>query len=317
MNRTSRPILACAALAVGLVGLPGCAGTGAAPAGGFADIGDGCRQQVNSFQSAGDPLLRETAAAVRAITGWRPGDPPPWARWAPGARPPTAAAPAPAPAGSVTAELARENAEIDSLQIAFDALLYCRWIEGRQIRADFAAGRLTRPAAEARMAAVRARLRRDLDRARSVVAQLEARDAARADRLEAAAPGARAVAQRANAERGQGTRAIAAASVPLRLRPEAGAPEVGRLAQGASVTVRPASAGFSYVDAGPSQRGYAPTGAFQVASRTVAAPGPAPAVAEGGDVRQLVASNIFRRESFRESVVLAEGAAEGGFELGG
>jgi hypothetical protein len=100
--------------------------------------------------------------------------------------------------------------------------------------------------------------------------------------------------------------------VPLRLRPEAGAPEIGRVAAGQAVTVRPSQSGFALVEGQGGLRGYAPAGAFQIAER-------APAAVSGGQgaaVRQLVATNIARRDNFAESLGLAREAAVSGFELG-
>lgn len=278
------------AMGVGLIlALGGCAGRG-----GQAGAQEGCRAQLSSFNEAGDTFVRPT----RPRWSWRP---------RPAAPPPT----------GLDAEMTRENADLDSLQIAFDSLLYCRWIEARTVRADLTAGRVPRPQAEARMAALRARLRTDLDRARSVLAELEQRAAAREAALEAVAPGSRDAAARRRSARGAATSVVAAATVPLRLRPDAGAPEVGRVAAGQNVTVRPAENGFAYVEGGGQARGYAPAGAFQAAERALAAQ----RAAEGRDapataaVRRLAATNIARRDNFSESVTLAENAAVSGFEL--
>jgi hypothetical protein len=281
-------------LALGLgvtLALGGCATRG----GGAAAQGEGCRAQLTSFNESGDSFVRPS----RPRWSWRP---------APAAPPPT----------GLDGEMTRENADLDSLQIAFDSLLYCRWIEARTVRADLAAGRVPRPQSEARMAALRARLRTDLDRARTVLAELEQRAAAREAALEALAPGSRASAARTRNARGGSTPVVAAATVPLRLRPDAGAPEVGRVAAGQTVTVRPAENGFAYVEGSAGQvRGYAAAAAFQAAERALAAQ----RSAEGRDapqtaaVRRLAATNLARRDNFAESVTLAENAAVSGFEL--
>lgn len=278
------------ALAAGLVlAAGGCAGPG-----GFAAAGgEACGQQLRSFNGAGDGFLGRGAEAgtwgerrPRSDTNFGRGAPP------------------------LDATLAQENAELDALQIAFDALLYCRWIEARTIRAELAAGRSARPAAEQRMAALRARLQRDLARAQAVLDSLERRDAERAAAVDAAAPGLRAATRASRAGAGGGRRVVAAATVPLRLRPEAGAPEIGRVPAGQAVTVRPSQAGFALVEGQGGQRGYAPAGAFQVAERA------APQVAgAGGQVRVLAASNIAKRDNFAESLALARDAAVSGFEL--
>ncbi|HWT08706.1 MAG TPA: hypothetical protein VN329_06045 [Roseomonas sp.] len=273
----------------------GCAGVGQGP-----DAGEGCRSQLASFNGSGDALVA------------------PAGRWtAPGELPRGTVATdfsraAAAPGAGLEATLRQENADIDAVQIAFDALLYCRWIEARTIRAELAANRVPRQAAEARMAALRARLQRDLARAQSVLDALEARTAQREAAVEVAAPGSREAARRARAESGATRSVVAAATVPLRLRPEAGAPEIGRVAAGQAVTVRPAQSGFALVEGQGGLRGYAPTGAFQIAERAAAA-----AVAgRGAGVRQLVATNIARRDNFAESLSLAREAAVSGFELG-
>lgn len=265
---------------------------------GFADAGEGCRNQLTSFNGAGDSFLAgggqqtEPGQLPRGTVATNFGR-----------------APAAAPAQGLDAALSRENAELDALQIAFDALLYCRWIEARTIRAELAASRVARPAAEARMAALRARLQRDLSRAQAVLDSLERRAAAREPAVEAAAPGSRAAAQAAR-RGGPTRRVVAAATVPLRLRPEAGAPEIGRVAAGQAVSVRPAQSGFALVDGQGGLRGYAPSGAFQIAERAVAA---APGAA--GPLRVLAATNLAKRDNFAESLGLAREAAVSGFEI--
>jgi len=289
MIDTTRVAIAMGAVVVALAGC-------VAP-GGTADAGEGCRNQLTSFNSSGDAFL-PTAGRWTA-----PGELPrgtvatDFSRNAGGA----------AGAG-LDATLRQENADLDALQIAFDALLYCRWIEARTIRAEYAANRVPQATAESRMAALRARLQRDLARAQAVLDAMEARARQREPALEAAAPGTAAAARRARQQTGTTRRVVAAATVPLRLRPEAGAPEIGRVPAGQSVVVRPAQSGFALVE-GQGLRGYAPTGAFQVEER-------APAAVSGGPVRQLAATNIARRDNFAESLALARDAAVSGFELG-
>lgn len=291
MSRATLRVPRAALLVGGLLAAAGCAGPGAP---GF-DPGEGCSTQLRSFNGAGDPFV---PSATAGATWVRPRTTNEFGRGS--------------PTGGLEATLAQENADLDALQIAFDALLYCRWIEARTIRAEFAANRVARAAADSRMAALRARLQRDLARAQAVLDSLEQRAAQREPALEAAAPGTRDAAQRARAETGATRRVVAAATVPLRLRPEGGAPEIGRVAAGQAVTVRPAQSGFALVEGQGGLRGYAPTGAFQIAERVAplaAAAGP------GGQVRVLAASNIAKRDNFAESLSLAREAAVSGFEL--
>jgi hypothetical protein len=274
----NRPLLTLGAVLL----LAGCARPG-----GFADAREGCSAQAASFNSAGDPFVR-------------PAQPRWWMR--------------PSLQRQRTAEvnlqagLARENSELDSLQIAFDSLLYCRWIEARTVRADLSSGRVPRAQAEQRMTALRARLRADLDRAKAVLAELDRQASARAAALEEEAPGIVAALPRVRGTN-QLRPVVAAATVPLRLRPDAGAPEVGRVAAGEGVTVRPAAGGFAAVESGGELRGYAPAGAFQIAERAPVADRPA------SPIRILAATNLTRRDNFAESVSLAESSAISGFEL--
>lgn len=281
-------------LALAAAGLLFAAGGCAGPGGGVAAAGgEGCGQQLGAFNGAGDAFLGGGSA---------PG------AW--GTSVPRSGADFGRGAPTLDATLAQENAELEALQISFDALLYCRWIEARMIRAELAAGRTARPVADQRMAALRARLQRDLARAQAVLDGLERRDAERAGAVDAVAPGLRASARAARAGAANTRRVVAAATVPLRLRPEAGAPEIGRVAAGQAVTVRPSQSGFALVEGQGGLRGYAPAGAFQIAERAGAlAAGP------DGQTRLLAASNIARRDNFAESLGLAREAAVSGFEL--
>ncbi|MBR0655817.1 hypothetical protein [Plastoroseomonas arctica] len=270
-----RPLLAASAILL----LAGCARPG-----GLADTREGCAAQASSFIGAGDSFVRPTQGRAD-LSRQRGGD------------------------TNLQATLARENSDLDSLQIAFDSLLYCRWIEARTVRADLTAGRVPRAESEARMAALRARLRADLARARAVLAELERQAATRVAALEQEAPGVTATAPRGRGAN-QPRPVVAAATVLLRLRPEGGAPEVGRVAAGESVSVRPAAGGFAAVESGGQIRGYAPAGAFQIAERTAR-----PAERAASPIRTLAATNIARRENFAESVSLAESSAVSGFEL--
>ena len=283
-----RPGTGTIALLALLAGAAACA-----PRPGAFDPQEGCRAQLSSFMSSGDGFV---APAPRR---------PRWGAWRPATQPVRPV---------LQMSLDEENAQIEALQIAFDALLYCRWIEARTIRADIAARRISREDGRARLQRLKARVNRDLARAREVLAAMEARANEREGEIEAVAPGTRQVAQRAQAERGRVTRVVAAATVPLRLRPEAGAPEIGRVAAGESVAVRPAQSGFALVEGRGGTRGYAPIGAFQAAERAAAAAGGA-AGAGDGEVRRLAATNIARRDNFAESITLATQAAESGFEL--
>ena len=240
----------------------------AMPPGGAAqaDPQDSCGPQVIVFVSAGDLFAEPPRRA----------------------RPPTAE--------ELAAELERENAALERLQIAFDALLYCRWTEVRLIRADATSGRIPQAELPRRLSAADARLRQDLNRAAQARQSVTARSTRIEAAVEAVVPGTRAAVA---AQRASGlTRAVASAPIVLRLRPDATGPEAGRLAAGTQVTLRQASGGFVMAE-NAAVRGYAPGSAFTLL--------PPPAATGTTDrLRSLAATNLARREGFVESLSLAE-----------
>lgn len=242
-----------------------------------ADPNDACGPQVVVFVSAGDVF----------------GEPP--RRTAP----PTAE--------ELAAELTRENAALERLQIAFDALMYCRWTEVRVIRADASAGRF--PAAELprRIGAAEGRLRQDLNRASQARDRLAARSARIEQAVERVSPGTRAAVAAQRAAGAGLPRAIASAPIMLRLRPDATAPSMGNLAAGTEVTLRPAPGGFVLAEGG-GRRGYALSSAF-----TIVPPRQATATPQD-PLRSLAATNIARREAFLQSLELANQAGVQRFE---
>ena len=255
--------------------LGGCAGMpGIGPGPASAPGADSCGPQVVVFVSAGD------------IFGA-----PPRRLGTPGAE-------------DFARELIRENAAIERLQIAFDALIYCRWTEVRVIRADAEAGDVNAADTQARLAGANARLRQDVARGTALRAQVEARAARLQTTAEQVSPGLGAAA-RARAA-GAVNRGVASAPITLRLRPDATAPVAGRLDTGAEVTLNPAAGGFAFAE-GPRGRGYAPSGAFTLLART-ADPDDTP-------LRRLTATNIARRDTLLASLTLAGQSASTGFEL--
>ncbi|MBX9752107.1 MAG: hypothetical protein K5Q68_21140 [Roseococcus sp.] len=252
--------------------LAGCAApSGPAPA---TDPQDSCGPQVVVFVAAGD-LFAEPPRRTS---------------------PPTAE--------ELAAELERENAALERLQIAFDALLYCRWTEVRLIRADATSGRFPQAELPQRLGAADGRLRQDLARAGQARDRVQARNARIEAAVEAVAPGTRAALA---SQRGVALpRALASAPIILRVRPDATAPQVGRLPAGAEVTLRPAAGGFVLAD-GSGQRGYAVGSAFTLLPA-------APAATPQDRLRSLAATNLARREGFAESLSLANRAGLQRFE---
>ncbi|GGC29802.1 hypothetical protein GCM10011504_05020 [Siccirubricoccus deserti] len=226
---------------------------------------------------------------------------------------------------SLVSDLSRENAELDRTQLAFNQLMDCRFQQAREVREAYRQGRLPRGTAEAEMTALRARTQRDIALARSIDQRIGTRGAEFETAIESVAPGTKASYEaRRNAT---AVNALARAPVALKLRPEAGAPEIGRLAARQPVRIRPIAPGYALVQTQDGERlGYAEQSAFNSAGgRGVALPRQAEPRAQAAgpavnsDTRTLAASNIARREGFSESVANAEMAASGGggFELAG
>lgn len=250
----------------------------------------GCVVQVVQAPSGvgGDSCSAQSVAFLNLAQGSQPAGGIAPGRWADGGPPVQA---------DLAAQLAAENALLERLQIAFDALLYCRWIELRTIRADAAGGRLGRAAAQAQLTSARARPVGELEQGRHSGAGAGPRAGAR---CRADSPGLTAALGTARAGPLQ---AVAAATVPLRLRPDPAAPEVGRIAGGRSVTLRAAPSGFALIEAANGAVGYAPVAAFNLSGRGPVAP--AGSSFGSGDLRSLVATNLARRENFAESVDLS------------
>lgn len=214
----------------------------------------------------------------------------------------------------IAQDVSTENASIDRSQRAFDLLMDCRFATVQRIRQDFAAQRLQRGQAQAMLNDVRGRVQRDVALARTINERMGTRGAEFDTAFDTVAPAAKA---QAGARVGRPVPVTAPRAVALTLRPDSGAPQVGQISARDRVTVRPAHSGFALVETESGLRGYAPASAFPgaagMAQARQASPNDAP---NTGDVRQLAATNIARRDNFSESVATADRLAAGqGFEL--
>jgi hypothetical protein len=215
---------------------------------------------------------------------------------------------------AIAGDLQTENASIDRSQRAFDLLMDCRFATAARIRQDFAAQRINRGQAQAALADVRGRVQRDVQLARTINERIGARGTEFDAAFDTVAPAAKA---QAGARVGRPVPVTAPRAVVIKLRPDAGSPDVGQISARDRVTVRPAHSGFALVETESGLRGYAPASAFPgaagMAQARRASPNDAP---DSGDVRQLAATNIARRDNFSESVATADRLAAGqGFEL--
>lgn len=211
----------------------------------------------------------------------------------------------------VSTDLQRENSEIDRTQLAFDELNDCRYRQAQTIRADYRAGRINRSQAEAAMADVRAHAQRDLQLARMINQRIQGRgqqfDVAVSNVGPGPIPPPRVVPDQPVAL----SRAVA-----LKVRPDPGAPDIGRLVPRERVSVTGARNGYALVQTPSGTRGYVAASdlASPVAQRSVNVAS-AEVTTNSGNVRTLAGSNAARRDDFAQSVAVAESAQASGFEL--
>lgn len=209
---------------------------------------------------------------------------------------------------AVASDLAKENEELDRTQLAFNQLMDCRLGTRARIIADARSGRLARPQAAAMLADVRNKMQNDVAVAQRINQRIGTRGAEFDVAIDNVAPEARRQVVTSN----RPSNVTVSQQVVLRSRPDAGAPVVTQVAARQAVTVRPAEGQYALVETSDGLRGYAP--AASVGTRGLGTR--VPAASAGGDVRQLAASNIARRDSFNEQIENAQRLAQSpsGFE---
>jgi uncharacterized protein YcfJ len=213
-------------------------------------------------------------------------------------------------AGRVSSDLSKENAEIDRAQLAFDQLSDCRFRQAQAVRADVAAGRLTREQGQARLAQIRRWWDRDLALARQINEKMATRGAEYETAAETLSPGTKdAIAQQKAAPPPR--RAVATRATPVLLRPDPAAPQVTAIGARETVTVARTQGNYALVETGSGARGYAPAHTLRVEGRA-----PTRAAQPAGDeVRGLAATNVAKRDNFATSIEVAQAATGSGFEL--
>lgn len=210
----------------------------------------------------------------------------------------------------VSGDLQQENGAIDRTQAAFNQVMDCRFRQANEIQADYAARRIDRPNAVARMSWVKARAQRDLETARRIDSQIAGRGAqfeVAADNLEPAPA--------ATASRPVSRPATVRTAAALKLRPDPAAPEIGTLQASQPVTVGPVRNGYALVSTQSGQQGYASATAISGGRGLASAQPRNDAGRSPDDVRSLAGSNAARRDDFNQSVAISANAVSSGFEL--
>lgn len=214
---------------------------------------------------------------------------------------------------AVGGDLRNENRQLDATQLAFNQLVDCRVNAANRIRADVRSGRMSRDQGMALMTYQRDLMRRDVALAQQINQKIGTRGGEFDTAIETISPGVKGQVQARRAVTARPT--TARVSAPIRIRPDAGAAEVGQINRNESVTVSPAQGNFARVETSSGVVGYVPASAVGV--RGLGTPeASVGGRGQDGEFRQLAASNIARRDNFSESVATADRLAQGqGFEL--
>jgi len=335
------PLTRAAALLTASMMLAGCVTTQAGRIG-YDDGSDGCRPQLAALDATGDFYGEDIlqGAAVGALSGALIGGLAS-GRWQGALIGAAVGGAAGATVGylsavqrqardqsavyaQISADLGRENAQLDRTQVAFSQLMDCRLFAAARVRELVATGRMDRVSGQQQLANIRARFQADIQLAQSINGKITARGTEFDTAIDTVVPGGKASIQTAM-YRPPPVRVAPRRPVEVKFQPSATSASIGRVSPGDVVSVRPGPSGFALVETASGVRGYAPADAFPAQQRAPArasdgAASSAAATASGGaDVRSLAATNISRRENFAESVSNAERLAQagGGFELAG
>jgi len=210
-------------------------------------------------------------------------------------------------AASVGDDLARENAQIDSTQIAFDALVACRRAEAARIRASLATGSIDRAQATRMMAEVRARHDADLRLAQQISQKIDERSTSFAFANDQLNPRPHRVRRTAT----------------IHAEPNARSAVLGSLRAGRSVPAAREDDDWMRVDAPAGGYGYVAAAALAEArpqagpaSRPAARPRPRPTSGDPDRTRVATetSTNLAKRDRFERSVQTAQSSGSA-FEL--
>jgi hypothetical protein len=227
----------------------------------------------------------------------------------------------------VQADLYKEGVQIDKTQVAFNQLMDCRYAQAARIRADLAAGRIDRAAAQAAMATVRARTQQDIALAKQIDGQINDRGGQFNYAVDNIQPGT--VAQVTPVSTAPPRPLVTRRPAPLKLRPDPSSPDVAMLPARASLTAEHARGNYALVQTSTGVEGYvasadlqgsvppppAPRGTRTVQTASASSGAQPPPVSRNDDVKTLAGSNAARRDTFAETVAVNDKNAQSSFEL--
>ncbi len=227
---------------------------------------------------------------------------------------------------TVASDLDRENQGLDRTQEAFERLVDCRARQMQQVRQQEREGAINAETARERLGIIRSYAEQDIRVSRSIEQDIARRGNDFDTAIESLAPEVR---QAAAAAPRTAIPARPQRPVALRVVPQPNATTVAELPPSQPVQLRPAPReGFVTVETPQGQPlGFAPAAEFAVAApaqmralavpAVAAPPPPAGASPAAQQVRFLAATNLAKRDNFRESIREAEAVlVRGGFEAG-
>ncbi len=211
---------------------------------------------------------------------------------------------------NASTKLTAENQSIDTTQLAFNNDMDCRFQQAQSIKAAYAAGQITHDQAETQMAQVRDWAQRDIGVAQTISKNIDKRSVeinTQVQTLGVTAPPAPAALNKP---------AEARLEVTMLLRPDPGAPRIGKLQRHQAVTINASSDGYALVQTDDGQQGYVPLDDLSApgSSRRIYVHHAEPAA--GSQVQQLAGSNAARGDAYADSVAVSQSAVAGsGFQL--
>ena len=222
---------------------------------------------------------------------------------------------------SVYQDVSAENAQIDRVTASFDRLRDCRFRSAQAVKADYAAGRIQRPDAQAKLAQIRTLFQQDVEFADSLGAKMKERGAEYQNASLKLQPGGATATVTPSADTGATGQMVADVAARVREEPSSTGKQVASLTPGETVSVASggkSAADWTYVQMKDGRTGY-------VASRLLRAAGSAPTHARvaakpptnASGVAQLTETNQIKRKALNDDVAEAKANANTAFDVDG
>jgi len=241
---------------------------------------------------------------------------------------------------SVYSDISTENSQIDGVTASFRRLRDCRFNTAAAVKNDFAAGKITREDAQAKLAKTQALFREDVQFAESLGGKINERGAeyqnASSEMIKLDPNAQQTFAAREAAARAAAAPAPVAApavryvaneAARVRSQPTTTASQIGTIAPDEAVTLAPgetAGGEWTRVQLADGRMGYTATRLLRKEGTAAPTPAPAQRVASAAPpptdvagVAQLTETNQLKRKALNDDVAQAKLASSSAFELDG